>query len=99
MENVRTATPPQTTKDLDTVTEGGVVYVLPNTGGISTFSSSTSVPVPVWKIPKGTTYPDTLKVWNDKPANGHWTWAPFSKMKMSDYQATLAAINAKAVKQ
>jgi hypothetical protein len=96
MENVRTGVPPQTAVDVQTVAEGGIVFVLPNTGGISTLTSASALGAPVWKIPKGTTYPDTLKVWNDK--TGHWQWAPASKMKMADYQAALATINPKAIK-
>jgi hypothetical protein len=96
MENVRTGIAPQTSVDVSTVTEAGVVYVLPNTGGISTLTSANGLGATVWKIPKGTVYPNTLKVWNDK--TGHWQWAPAAKMKMSDYQAALATINSKAIR-
>jgi hypothetical protein len=89
MDNVRT-------QDVTQVTENGVVYVLPNTGGISTSTSAAGLSTTVWKIPKATTYPDTLKVWNDSP--GHWAWEPAAKMTLSSFTAALAGMNAKAVK-
>lgn len=89
MENVRV-------NDVTQVTEGGVVYVLPNSGGISTFSSSAGVSTTVWKIPKGTVYPDTIKVWNDTP--GHWAWEPASKMTLANFTSIMASMNAKCVK-
>ena len=89
MDNVRT-------QDVQQVTEGGVVYVLPKTGGISTSTTATGLSAPVWKAAKGTIYPDTVRVWNDSP--GHWAWEPATKMTLADFTSIMASMNAKFVK-
>jgi len=37
-----------------------------------------------------------LYLWNDYP--GHWAWEPAIDMPLSDYEAALAAINAKFIR-
>jgi hypothetical protein len=89
MDNVRV-------QDITQVTLDGVVYVKPATGGISTSTTAASLSPTVWKIPKGTSFPDTIRLNNDKP--GHYAWEPASQMKLTDFTSLMSALNSKFVK-
>jgi hypothetical protein len=45
-----------------------------------------------WRLPVGTFYPDTLRLWNDDNPPGHWTWAPTYDMPLADFKAALATV-------
>jgi hypothetical protein len=89
MDNVRT-------QDITQVTISGVVYVKADSGGISTSTYASGLSPTVWKIPKGTVFPDTIKLNNDKP--GHYQWEPASQMTLSAFTSLMTALNAKFVK-
>jgi hypothetical protein len=89
MDNVRIT-------DIEQITIGGIIYVKAGNGGISTSTSATGVSPTVWKIAKGTSYPDTITVFNDKP--GHWAWRPTSQMTLDSFTALMASMHSKFVK-
>lgn len=89
MDNVRV-------QDITQITVANVVYVKSASGGISTSTTATGVSPTVWKIPKGTSFPDTIKLNNDSP--GHYAWEPASQMKLADFTSLMSALNAKFVK-
>jgi hypothetical protein len=97
MDNVRTGPPAHTVSDVQTVTEGGVVYVLPGNGGLSTNALLSNVSAPAWKLPKGSVYPDTLVLVDDK-SNNHWSWRPATKMTLDSFKSILAIFNSKFTK-
>jgi hypothetical protein len=45
-----------------------------------------------WRLPAGSSYPDTLRLWNDDNPPGHWTWAPAYDMPLDDFKAALALV-------
>jgi hypothetical protein len=45
-----------------------------------------------WRLPAGTPYPDTLRLWNDDNPPGHWTWAPTYDMPLADFKVALAMV-------
>lgn len=45
-----------------------------------------------WRLPAGSSYPDTLRLWNDDNPPGHWTWAPAYDMPLDDFKAALAIV-------
>jgi hypothetical protein len=96
MDNVRTPATNPTNADIKTTTIGGVEYVTTGNGGISTFDSVAKVSPTVWKLPKGTTYPNTLTLVSD--GNNHWSWRPTSQMTLADFKAILATFNSSFVK-
>jgi hypothetical protein len=50
-----------------------------------------------WRLPLGSTYPDSLLPWNDDNPPGHWTWAPAYDMPLTDFKAALAMVNTQFV--
>lgn len=68
-----------------------------NNGGISTNADVTKLSAPIWKLPKGSTYPERLKVRNN--ADTHWQWEPAVDMKLTEYQSLLASTHPKFIKQ
>jgi hypothetical protein len=97
MDNVRTPTTNPTNFDIQTTTIGGVEYVTTGNGGISTFDLASKCSPTVWKLPKGSTYPSTLTLVDDKSGN-HWSWRPTSQMTLAAFQSALASLNASFVK-
>jgi hypothetical protein len=89
MDNVRV-------QDITQVTINNVVYVKSASGGISTSTTTTNLSTTVWKIPKGTSFPDTIKLNNDSP--GHYAWEPAAQMKLADFTSLMTGLNAKFVK-
>ncbi|RUT65002.1 hypothetical protein CKG00_00260 [Morganella morganii] len=73
--------------DIDTVIEDGILYVLPNTGGISLMDSEglkiNKMGGWVWRIPKNTHLPFELKLVNDRM--GHYSLEPTKKMPESEF--------------
>jgi hypothetical protein len=45
-----------------------------------------------WRLPVGSPYPDTLRLWNDDQPPGHWTWAPAYDMSLDHFKAELARV-------
>ena len=84
MDNVRPV-------DVVTQTINGVVYVLPASGGISTFSSAAQINPVKWKLAAGYAYNANLVVTNN--GGGHYSWRPAVRMTMDDYKALLALVN------
>ena len=73
---------------LDPVT--GEEWVSANGKGMSTWDAADPTwSGKPWRLPAGSPYPNSLKVWNDDP--GHWVWEPSANMKLSDYVAALEA--------
>jgi hypothetical protein len=89
MDNVRV-------QDITQITVNNVVYVKSASGGISTSTTATNLSPTVWKIPKGTSFPDTIKLNNDSP--GHYAWEPAGQMKLVDFTSLMSSLNAKFVK-
>ncbi len=86
---------PDVTTYVDPAT--GATFVQADGKGVSTWDApGTSWTGKTWVLPKGSSYPDTLIVWNDDP--NHWTWAAAADMSFADYQAALATANALFVK-
>jgi hypothetical protein len=83
-------------QDITQSTIGDVVYVKSASGGISTSTTSTNLSPTVWKIPKGTSFSDTIKLNNDSP--GHYAWEPAAQMKLTDFTSLMSALNSKFVK-
>ncbi|MCB2379462.1 hypothetical protein LGH70_17830 [Hymenobacter sp. BT635] len=84
MDNVR----PQ---DIPTRDQGGVPWVDPNTGGISTSSAAAGLGRPVWKLTSGYNYNGNLVVANDH--GNHYLWSPRIAMTLADFKALLALVN------
>lgn len=88
MDNVR----PQ---DVETYDENNQVWVVANSGGISTFANQ-GTGKNWWKLDRGTTIPDELKLVNDY--GNHWSWEPGYTMRMDEYKAALRLIGASLYK-
>lgn len=82
MDNVR----PQ---DVDSYQENGEVWVIANSGGISTFATQ-GLGKNWWKLDRGTDIPDELELVNDY--GNHWSWEPSYTMQMEGYKAALRLI-------
>ena len=92
MENVRVTGP---VPDIDTfVDRAGVVWVHAMTGGVSAWETPVSgLRGRSWRIPAGTPYSDRLRVWNDDPESGHWSWEPVRDMMLSEFTDALRDVN------
>jgi hypothetical protein len=95
LDRVRIAGPDP---DVDTLTDHAqTVWAIANGKGVS--SSDAVDPTwtgKPWHLPAGSTFPDSLQVWEDDP--GHWVWEPVSTMKLEDYRNALASVNPQFVK-
>ena len=61
-------------------------------GGASTFDARDPNWRRPWRLPAGSLYPDTLRLWNDNNPPGHWTFAPAYDMPLADFKAGLAKV-------
>lgn len=96
MDKVRTVdTTTSGTIDVDVYDKNGVKWVKANGKGISTFNTALATKN-WWKAPKGTTYPSSLRVYNDN--GNHWTWAPAFDMPLSDYIKLMQQTNSSFTK-
>ena len=77
-------------QDVETYEENKEVWVLANSGGISTFSMQ-GVGKNWWKLDQGNDIPIQLKLINDY-AN-HWSWEPNHTMRIEEYKAALRLIS------
>lgn len=84
MDNVR----PQ---DVETYEAEGQVWVVVNSGGISTFANL-GAGKNWWKLNQGTHIPDQLKLINDY--GNHWSWEPGYTMPLEEYKIALHSIGA-----
>jgi len=84
MDNVR----PQ---DVETYEEQGELWVLVNSGGISTFATQ-GTGNNWWKLDREIEIPSELKLVNDY--GNHWLWTPSYTIKMENYIAALRLIGA-----
>lgn len=82
MDNVR----PQ---DVETYDYNGQVWVVTNSGGISTFATP-GAGKNWWKLDQGTDTPTELTLVNDY--DNHWSWEPSYIMRMDEYKAALRLI-------
>jgi hypothetical protein len=78
--------------DVASFTRNGVEWVTGRSGGVSTFATD---PPPgtgrIWTLDAGTTYPETLYLYNDQ--GDHWSWDPAIDMLLADYRDALAVVN------
>lgn len=65
-------------------------WVMPNSGGISTFSML-GKGKNWWKLDQGTKIPPDLKLVNDH--SNHWAWEPSSMMSLDQYETALRQIS------
>jgi hypothetical protein len=92
-------------KDIETVEEDVLgkktIFVLPKTGGISTFDNDAKMKGKVWKIPSGTKLPATIMVVKDKYNSGmratHYSISPAYKMTLEAYILGLQELAKSAV--
>ncbi len=84
MDNVR----PQ---DAETYEDDDQVWVVANSGGISTFATQ-GVGKNWWKLDQGTDIPPELTLVNDY--GNHWSWEPSYSMRTDQYKAALQSIGA-----
>ena len=89
MDNVRST-------DLDTFQHNGVLWVVHETGGVSTFDNPKGQTKNVWRLPKGSSIPNRLKLVNDR--DDHWTWMPAVDMPMTEFQEILREVGTRFVK-
>jgi hypothetical protein len=69
------------------------IWVSSATGsGASSWNAPDSGWRKAWRLPSGTAYPDTLRLWSDNNPPGHWTWAPAYDMLLADFKAELAKV-------
>ena len=79
MDNVRS-------QDVDSYEENGKVWVIANSGGISTFGTQ-GLGKNWWKLDQETDIPKELELINDY--GNHWSWEPRYTMPMEEYKAAL----------
>lgn len=77
-------------QDVSAYEENDQSWVLPNSGGISTFSSQ-GRGRNWWKLDQGTQIPSDLTLVNDH--GNHWAWEPSSIMPIEQYEAALRQVN------
>lgn len=82
MDNVRS-------QDVESYKENDEVWVLANSGGISTFAIQ-GAGKNWWKLDQGTDILTELKLINDY--GNHWSWEPSDTMRMSEYKAALLVV-------
>jgi hypothetical protein len=97
LTDVRTAhdSPPANDPDIDTYIEtiSGEIWVSSGTGGgASAFDAHDPRWRKPWRLPAGTPFPDTLRLWNDDNPKGHWTFAAAYDMSLADFKAELAKV-------
>jgi len=84
MDNVRT-------QDVEIYYDNGEVWVVANSGGISTFATQGAGKT-WWKLDQSTEIPTELTLVNDY--GNHWSWEPSYTMGRDDYIAALRLIGA-----
>jgi hypothetical protein len=77
-------------KDILAFERDGVLWVTAGTGGVSTFAHP-GVGLHWWRIPRGYTYPERLRVVNDH--GDHYLWEPRADMPLTAYVALLATVH------
>lgn len=82
MDNVRS-------KDIEIYEENGEVWIVANSGGISTFAVR-SVGKNWWKLEQNTAIPNELRLVNDY--GNHWLWEPSYTMRLEEYKASLRLV-------
>lgn len=78
-------------QDIDTYEENGQVWVVANSGGISTLADQ-GLGKNRWKLDANTEIPPELKLVNEN--DNHWIWEPSYTMPMEKYKAALELIGA-----
>lgn len=73
-------------QDVSIYEENGQSWVMPNSGGISTFSVQ-GKGKNWWKLDRGTEIPFELTLINDH--DNHWAWEPSSIMPLEQYETAL----------
>jgi hypothetical protein len=76
-------------KDINLYDKDGVLWVVSNSGGISTFSGL-GRGKNWWRLDEGTAIPETLRIVNDY--GDHWLWEPVYSMPLQDYEGALRTI-------
>lgn len=76
-------------QDVDTYEENGQVWVVANSGGISTLATQ-GLGKNRWKLDAGTKIPPELRLVNEN--DNHWIWEPSYTMPMEEYKAALGLI-------
>ncbi|MBD2179653.1 hypothetical protein H6S82_03685 [Planktothrix sp. FACHB-1355] len=84
MDNVRS-------QDVETYEQNDRVWVVANSGGISTFATQ-GAGKNWWKLDAGTDIPSELTPINDY--GNHWSWEPSYTMLVDEYKAALRLIGA-----
>ncbi len=82
MDNVR----PQ---DVEYYESSGEIWVVENSGGISTFAIQGAVKN-WWKLDQGAVIPDALHLVNDY--GDHWAWEPGYTMRLDEYKTALQSV-------
>jgi len=83
--------------DVDTYVDSGSqeIWVSSATGGgASAWDAPDSGWRKPWRLPAGTAFPDTLRLWNDNNPQGHWTFAPAYDMPLDVFRAELEKVSA-----
>ncbi|MGB7413674.1 MAG: hypothetical protein WA902_05655 [Thermosynechococcaceae cyanobacterium] len=88
MDNVRD-------RDIESYEKQGKVWVVENSGGISTFAAQGSGKN-WWRLDQGCVIPDELSLVNDYGT--HWAWEPRYTMKLDAYKAALQSVAARFYK-
>jgi len=77
--------------------QAGEAWVVGRSGGASTVENAQGRRGTWYRLPQGTAYDDqVLYLWNDLP--DHWAWEPMRHMRLSDYVAALAVLNAEFIR-
>lgn len=87
-------------KDVDTIELNGILMVISNGKGVSLFTKDRIEKTPmsgwVWKIPRGTTVPQGLKLIND--SHGHFSICPVANMPLDEFKGLLSKLAIKCQK-
>ena len=77
-------------QDIETYESDNEVWVVANSGGISTFATQ-GRGKNWWRLNQGSIIPDQIELVNDY--GNHWSWEPRYTMVMEEYKAALRQVD------